>query len=111
MIFLAKIISIILFILVASKTYLDYKKKKETLGMFLFWVIAWAIIAVFALKPVLFIELNSQFGNQNTGIGTYLGIAFVFLFFITYRVYVKSHRLERQLRDLVMKLGLRDVEE
>jgi hypothetical protein len=95
---------------VLSKSYLDYKKKKETLIMFSFWLITWTGILLFALYPSLFFTIGDKVKSQGIGYGTMLGLIFMFLFFVTYRVYVKAHRLERQLRDLVMKMGLKDIE-
>lgn len=111
MILVAKILAVLLTIIVLSKTFLDYKKKQETGVMLIFWVISWLGILLLSVKPNYLFLINDRIGKDGAGVGTLLGIAFMFLFFVTYRVYVKAHRLERQLRDLVMKLGLKEIYE
>jgi len=105
-----KLFSLILGLVVISKTIHDYKKKKENVVMFLFWLIIWAVIIILAFFPFLIDEINDLLGGGGSGVNTFMGAAFVFLFFITYRVYTKANRLERQIHEMVMKLGLRDIE-
>lgn len=106
-----KLITLFISVTVLSKTYLDYKKKKETFSMFLFWTITWLAVLFFAIWPRIYLNVKEYFNNFGVGSVTFVGLIFIFLFFVTYRVYVKTHRLERQVRDLVMKIGLKDVEE
>lgn len=105
-----KLLALIVAGTILSKTYFDFKKKRETLSMFLFWTITWLAVAVFAIWPELYFKAEKFLGGFGLGAGTFLGLVFVFILFISYRVYVKAHRLERQLRDLVMKLGLKEIE-
>lgn len=111
MIIITKIFAIILALTVITKTFHDYRKKREILSTFLFWTVAWILIVYVALKPSLFYNLLSKMSNENIGIGTFVGIAFIFLFYITYRVYMKANRMERQIRDIVMKIGIKDIDE
>lgn len=111
MINLARFLAVLLTIIVLGKAFLDHKKGKESLIMLVFWVASWVAILIFAVKPDYLFWLNDRVGGENSGIGTLLGIAFMFLFFVTYRVYTKANRLEKQIRDIVMKIGLKDVEE
>jgi hypothetical protein len=110
MIILAKILSIVLGLVVISKTFLDYRKEKESLTMFLFWLITWGSVITFSIFPTLIERFNKLIGEQGSGVNTFIGAAFVFLLFITYRVYTKANRLEQQLHQMVMKLGLKDIE-
>lgn len=111
MIIITKIIAIIIGLMVISKTYHDFKKHNENLTMLLFWCITWLAIITAALFPDAFIKFVERVSGNGVGIGTFVGIAFVFLFFITYRVYTKANRLENQIKDIVLKLGLKDIEE
>ncbi len=110
MIILAKFLSIILGGLVISKTILDYRKKNESIIMTGFWVTTWLAIVILALYPILVEKIASVTGEHGNSLSSFMGVVFVFLFFVTYRVYVKTQRIERQLRDLVMKVGLKDME-
>lgn len=111
MIAFVKIISFLLGLMVISKTYLDYKKKSESLFMFLFWTLAWIGIIVISLFPEIIDQALQISKAQKIGTGTFLGIAIVFLFFIIYRVYIKANRLEKKIHDMVMKLGLKDIDD
>ena len=111
MILLARVFAIILTIIVLGKAILDYKKGRESFVMLAFWLLSWISILFFAIKPDYLFWINDHVGGENSGIGTFLGMAFMFLFFVTYRVYVKANRLEKQLRDIVMKLGLEQLDE
>jgi len=110
MIILTKILAVFLALLVISKSFYDYKKKQESLTTFLFWSAAWAGIVYVAINPSVFYKFLINLGNENIGMGTFVGIAFIFLFFITYRVYVKAHRLEQKIKDIVMKIGIKDID-
>ena len=105
-----KILSLILGLVVITKTIHDYKKKKESFVMFIFWMIIWTAIIVLAIFPLLIDKINLMIGGVGSGANTFIGAAIVFLFFITYRVYTKANRIERQIHDMVMKLGLKNID-
>lgn len=111
MIIFTKIFAVSLTLLVIFKAYHDYKKKNDSIVALLFWTLTWLFIAYVALKPELFYYFVSKMSNENVGIGTFVGVAFISLFYITYRIYIKASRLERQIRDIVMKFGIKDIED
>lgn len=111
MIAFVKIISLLLGLMVISKTYLDYKKKNESFFMFFFWTVAWIGIIILSIFPEIINQALEISKAQKIGTGTFLGIALVFLFFVIYRVYIKANRLEKKIHDMVMKLGLKDIED
>ena len=104
-----KLISLILGLIVIAKTLTDFKKKQENWQMFLFWLILWIAIIVVAFYPILIDKIIDRFGAGNYTIGQIVGIGFVFIMFVVYRIYVKSHRLEKQLNYLIRKLALRGL--
>jgi len=111
MIAFVKIISLVLGLTVISKTYLDYKKKNESFFMFFFWTVAWVGIIIVSLFPEIINEALQISMAQKIGTGTFLGVAIVFLFFVIYRVYIKANRLEKKLHKMVMKLGIKDIDD
>jgi hypothetical protein len=110
MILLARLISIILGIIVISKTYLDYKKQHSGIAVFLFWAVAWLAIITVSIYPIIIDKINNAVGDNTSGVTALFAMSFVFLFFVTYRVYTKANRLEQKLQDLVIKLGLKDID-
>lgn len=106
---LSKGIAIFFTVLVITKTFYDFRKHQESLAMFLFWSITWLGIAYVAIMPGVFYVFIQNMADENVGIGTFVGTAFIFLFFITYRIYVKANRIEKQIHNLVMKLGIGEI--
>jgi len=108
---IVRIISILLGVIVISKVYLDYKKRNIGLTVFLFWMIAWFGIIVISLYPIMIDRINRAIGEDSTGLTAFFAISFVFIFFVVYRVYTKANRLEKMISDIVIKLGIRDLDD
>jgi len=107
MIILVKIFSIILGLMVISKTYHDFRKGRESITMFLFWTIAWICIILVSLFPEIVDEIISMSQGQRIGTGTFFGISIIFLFFVIYRVYIKADRIERDLAEVVRQVAIK----
>lgn len=97
--------------LVIFKTTYDYKKKLENLTMSSFWIISWLGIAYVATFPEIFYKFATGLSNENIGSGTLVGLAFIFLLYITYRIYAKANRLEQKIKYIVMKIGIKDIDQ
>ena len=104
-----KIVALFFGTIVITKTMIDFKKKQENWQMFLFWLVIWLGIIIIAFDPMLIGQIISHFGAGSYTIGQIAGIGFVFIMFIVYRVYIKAHRIERQLSKLIRDLALKDV--
>ena len=91
-----------------SKSYVDFKARRESLQIFLFWVLAWVTIVVVALFPSIVDFLLNSFGGGRAGLGTFFGMALVFLFFVVYRMYVKIERIDQKVTKAVQELALRE---
>lgn len=105
---LVKILSFLLAAIAISKSYVDFRCKVESLQMFIFWIVTWTMIVVVALVPSIIDVLIFSFGGGRTGLGTFFGMALVFLFFIVYRMYVKIERIEQNLTKTIQEFALRD---
>jgi hypothetical protein len=104
----SKVFALILAGIVFSKSYVDFRARKESLQVFLFWALTWAVIVVVALFPFIIEDVIVFSGGSGAGLGTFFGMALVFLFFIVYRMYVKLGRLEQRLTKAIQELALRD---
>lgn len=100
-----KYLALILTLLVIIKSYLAYRQRQESLTMFLFWSITWIGIIAVAFYPEI---ITKVFGERRLGVGSFLGISLVFVYFVLYRVYTKADRIEKQLHDIVRGLALKD---
>lgn len=110
MIYIAKIFSLILGMAVITKTVLDYRKKQESTVMLFFWTFTWIAIIYVALNPLMIDKTIAKIGDHKTGLGTFISMSIVFLYFVIYRVYNKANRIEQKLKDIVIKLGLKNLD-
>lgn len=101
-----KLFALVLGLLVITKTYLDYRKKDENLKVFLSWTLVWIGIIILTFSPMLISKAVTLIGEKSISIGKIVGMGFVFILFILYRIYIKAHRLEKQLNQLVRKIAL-----
>lgn len=104
-----KIFSVFFGLMVISKTYLNFKKGKESLTMFLFWSTTWFLIILLSFFPNIIDKIILATHSERVGIGTFLGMAIVFLFFVIYRVYIKADRIEKELTKLIREDALKKV--
>jgi small membrane protein len=104
---ISKVFSIFLAAIAISKSYVDFRARKESLQMFVVWTFTWFSIVIVAIAPGI-IDYLFSLGGGRTGIGTFLGMAMVFLFFLLYRVYVKLERLDQKMTGIIQELALRE---
>lgn len=108
LIVLAQIFSILFTLLVVIKSYLDYRAKRESLTMMIFWVVTWLAISSIAFFPHL-VENVLGSAKSRGGVGTILSIGLIFIYFVIYRIYVKADRIEKQLNKLIRDESLHSV--
>ena len=104
----SKIFSVLLAAIALSKSYVDFRGQLESFPMFVFWTVTWLLIVTFALFPSLVDILLSFSGTERAGLGTFFGMALVFLYFVVYRIYVKLERIEQNLTKTIQELALRE---
>ena len=103
---IARIFAIVLALVAISKSYVDFRSRRESPQMFLLWTLIWIGIVFVGMFPDLVAALVSA-GGGSAGIGTFLGMVIVFLFFLVYRMYVRIEVLEQKLTVVVRELALR----
>jgi len=106
MIIIAQAFASIFAILVVSRSLVDYKQKKESLQMTLFWVVIWISVLALAFFPGLVDQIITNSGGDRTGLGTIFGMGLVFMLFVSYRIYVKANRIEKNLDKLSREFSL-----
>ena len=105
---IAKIFAVLLAGIAISKSYVGVRSKAESFQLFIFWTCTWAAIVVVALFPAIVDVFIDSFGEKRTGLGTFFGMALVFLYFLVYRIYMKLDLMEQKLVKIVQELSLRD---
>jgi len=109
MIIFAKILSAVFALIVLSRSIVDYRDKKESLQMTIFWIVVWLAITAIAFFPFLVSEAINLFGGNRTGLGTVFGMGLVFVMFIAYRIYVKANRIEKHVAKLAREVALGEL--
>jgi len=104
----SKIFALILAGIVFAKSYVDFRARTESLQVFIFWTVTWAMILLVALFPRIIDYILAVAGGRGVGLGTFFGMAIVFLFFIVYRIYVKVDRIEQKVTKTIQELALRE---
>ena len=107
-VFISKIFAVFLAGIVISKSYVDFRSRNDSLQVFLFWTFTWTAIVVVALFPVIINYLINFAGGERAGLGTFFGMAIVFLFFMFYRIYVRVERMDQKLGKTIQELALRE---
>jgi len=107
---IAKTFATILALLVISRAYIDWKTKRGSLTMTVFWVGIWSLILLVAYYRVIIDKLIALLGEQRTGLGTVFGMAIVFVLYINYRIYTKTHRVEKALEQISRKIALKGLD-
>ena len=105
---IARIASSILAIVVISRSLVNYSQRKESFAMSSFWIITWGLIVALSFYPSL---LDKIIGEARVGIGTVMGIGLVFVYYVLYRIYTKSEKMERDLNKLIRDLSHREADD
>jgi hypothetical protein len=103
---ISQVFSLVLAVVAISKSYVDFRSRRESLQMFVLWTLMWSGIVFVALVPSV---IDVLLGGSNAGIGRFIGMALVFVVFLLYRVYAKVERLEHKITALVQEIALRDT--
>ena len=104
----AKILALLLAGISVSKSYVDFKARKDSLQIFIFWLMTWIAVVIVALFPRIIDVLIERFGGGETGLGTFFGMALVFVLFVVYRIYIKLERIEQTVIKTVQDIALRE---
>lgn len=108
---LIKFIAAVLAAFAISKSYLDYRKKREPFVMFVFWSLVWLGAGVIIIYPALIDKVIAFTQDKTINVSSLIGLAFIFLLFIVYRIYAKVARVEYQFTELVRKTGIKKANE
>jgi hypothetical protein len=65
----AQFLAVLLAVIAVSKSYVDFKAGKESLQIFLFWLLTWSAVVFVALFRTVLDVMITQFGDGRTGLG------------------------------------------
>jgi hypothetical protein len=107
--FTAQVVAGIMAVVVIARSFEDWRKGNDSWPIFLFWTVAAGGILAVALFPQLVDWAIGKLGGQRTGIGTIFGLGLVFLFYLSYRIFVKADRVEKEMTRLTRELALKNL--
>lgn len=105
----AKVIATFFAALVLTKSLDDFRRRHEPWPVFLFWITIWTAVLITAFFPGVTFWLRDHILGPEAGIGTILGIAIIFLLYLSYRIYLKADRTERAVNKIVSTLALQEL--
>src|SRR3989338_6094225 len=100
---LIKILTLIIAFISISKTYLDYRKQHESKIMFIFWTVIWLVVTAIIMFPILIDQVVAYTQDKSITISSVIGMSFVFMLYIIYRIYSKATRIEYRQNELIRK--------
>src|SRR3989344_578038 len=92
-----------------SRVFLRFREGNVSLGEFIFWLLIWGAIEAVVWIPKVLDQIAQDIGIGR-GIDAVVYGAVVLLFYLVYRVYVKTEFIEREMTSLVRKLALKEKE-
>ena len=93
-----------------SRVFLRMKGHELTLGQSAFWAIIWTGVIIVVWVPSTAFAISDSLGlDTRKPIDTFVYIAIVVLFYLTYRMHVKQERTDHQLTQLVRQIAIRDA--
>ncbi len=106
--YISKLLAFVLTLVVISKTYIDYRRGRESRQLFIIWMSIWLVLLIVIAFPGLIDYISLKLSNQTTSVGALFGLAFTFLLFLMYRIYAKAARIEYNQNKLIRALALKE---
>jgi len=96
-------------LLLFSKTFSDFKKKKITPRIFIFWEGIWLAMAIIAILPQVTTPLAKISGLER-GIDIVVYFSIVFIFFILFKIIAALGEINYKITQIVRHLALKNSE-
>jgi len=74
---------------------------------FILWILVWSGISILALFPD-FAEIAADLTGLKSGINALIFFGFIFLFYLTFRLFITVEHLEREITNIVRKKAIED---
>lgn len=99
-----QIIVLVFALFALSRSLLRWKDKAITNQEFLFWTLLWAAVIIVALAPGLTYFIAAPLGiKRGIDIAVYVGV--MLLFYLIFRLYVKTEKTNQEITQLVRALA------
>lgn len=71
------------------------------------WIFAWVLGAVIIFNPSLSVKISNLFGIGR-GVDLVIYSSIIFLYYISYKVYLKIDNLQKKIKELSTKIALKE---
>jgi hypothetical protein len=102
---LIQVIIIIFALFALSRAFLRFKDNALTKTEFLFWTAIWLTIIIVSFIPNLTTSVSNLFGIGR-GMDLIVYISIIVLFYLIFRIYVKTESLEKNITKLIRERAL-----
>jgi len=102
---LIQVIIIIFALFALSRVFLRFKDNKLSKNEFMFWVLVWLAVIITAIIPSIISALSQKFGIGR-GMDLLVYISILVLFYLIFRLYVKTERIEKEITVIVRKTAM-----
>ena len=104
---LVQLLIIGLAVLLLFRTIAGFKKKKTSLGTFIFWLGLWLAIIASAILPQI-TDFLSEILGVGRGVDVAIYFSIILLFFLVYKIMVRLERIEYEITEIVRHLALKE---
>ncbi|RMF55958.1 DUF2304 family protein [Candidatus Woesearchaeota archaeon] len=102
---LIQIIGILFGVFAFSRVVIRFKDNDITKNEFVIWSVIWLLIILVAFVPGITGFFSKLFG-VGRGIDFMVYMSIIFLFYMTFRVYIKLEKIEQDITGIVREVAL-----
>lgn len=95
--------------LILSEIVAEYRQKNLKLAFLLFWLLVWGAIGVVVWFPALTSDL-AQILRIGRGMDVVVYLSVVLLFYLTFKLLLKTEHLEKEITKLVRREALKEIQ-
>ena len=83
------------------------RRGEMSMRKFTLWILVWGGISVLAIYPK-FVKVAADLTGLESGINALIFFGFIFLFYLTFRLYIIVEHLEREITSIVRNKAIED---
>ncbi|MBN1376941.1 DUF2304 family protein [Candidatus Woesearchaeota archaeon] len=101
-----QVLVIIFAVYLIVKVIFNFKREKISLSEFIFWEILWILLIILAVFPRNFNTIAEKIGVSSI-FNLIVYISIILLFFLIYKLYIKSEEQREEITKLVREITLK----
>lgn len=102
-----QIIAVLFALFAISRAFLRFKDNKLTKWEFVFWILLWGAVILVSFIPNITVPISAYLGIGR-GIDLIIYISIIVLFYLIFRLYVKTETAEKAITKMVRQVALQN---